>query len=189
MSTVQASSLRELPKGQQRLVVAVSLLRVAASVGIILWMYALVPTGLDVSLAIPYVVLGVLLVVYILQFRSQLGRIQRAKFPGLRSAEALVVSAVFFLTIFAGFYVMMYGENPESFSQPITHVSGLYFTVTVFATVGFGDIVAKTDFARSVVTVQMLLGIGFLALIVKIFFGTAQETLRRRREKTQSSPS
>ena len=31
----------------------------------------------------------------------------------------------------------------SSFNQPMTHTNALYFTVTVFATVGFGDITAK----------------------------------------------
>jgi voltage-gated potassium channel len=123
------------------------------------------------------------------QFRSQLGRIQRARYPMIQSTEALIVSGAFFLTIFAGWYVMIQGENPGSFSERITHISALYFTVTVFATVGFGDIVATTDFARAVVTAQMILGLGFLAVIVKVFTGAAQGVLQRRREGAQAPAS
>jgi voltage-gated potassium channel len=39
----------------------------------------------------------------------------------------------------------------------MTHTDALYFTVTVFATVGFGDITARTDTARLLVTVQITL--------------------------------
>ena len=43
-----------------------------------------------------------------------------------------------------------------NFSQPLNHTDALYFTVTVFATVGFGDITATTEAARLVVTGQMI---------------------------------
>jgi hypothetical protein len=50
-------------------------------------------------------------------------------------------------------------------------VGAMYFTVTVFSTVGFGDITAKTDLARTLVTVQMLVNLA--ARLTK----TARETL------------
>jgi len=39
-----------------------------------------------------------------------------------------------------------------NFGGHLSHTDGLYFTVTVFSTVGFGDITAKTETARLVVT-------------------------------------
>ncbi len=179
--------LQHLTRGQRFKVIGTALLRTLITLAVVLWMYSLVPVGLDGTVAIPYGVLFIMTVVYVWQFRSQLGRIQRARFPGLQATEALIISGAFFLTIFAGFYVMIYGENPQAFSAPITHVSALYFTVTVFATVGFGDIVATTDFARAVVTVQMLLGLAFLAVVVKVFTGAAQSALQRRRKSAETT--
>ena len=43
-----------------------------------------------------------------------------------------------------------------SFTEPLTRADALYFTVTVFSTVGFGDITAKSETARVVLIVQML---------------------------------
>ncbi|MHB1594307.1 MAG: potassium channel family protein [Streptosporangiaceae bacterium] len=54
----------------------------------------------------------------------------------------------------------------------------LYFTVTVFATVGFGDIVPKTETARLVVTGQMLTDLVIIGLVVEAIFGA----VRKRRE-------
>ena len=42
--------------------------------------------------------------------------------------------------------------SASNFSEPLTRTGALYFTVTVFSTVGFGDITAKTEAARLVVT-------------------------------------
>jgi Ion channel len=44
----------------------------------------------------------------------------------------------------------------------------LYFTVTVFATVGFGDITATTEGARVVVTGQMIAGIVIVGIGARI---------------------
>ena len=60
----------------------------------------------------------------------------------------------------------------------LTHTDGLYFAVTVFSTVGFGDITAKTEAARLVVTGQMIADLVILGLAVKIILGA----LSRRRQ-------
>ena len=40
--------------------------------------------------------------------------------------------------------------------QPLTRADALYFAVTVFSTVGFGDITPESEAARVVLIVQML---------------------------------
>ena len=52
---------------------------------------------------------------------------------------------------------MLAALSARSFSQPLNHTDALYFTVTVFATVGFGDIIASTAAARLAVTGQMII--------------------------------
>ena len=69
--------------------------------------------------------------------------------------------------IFALVYVAMSEAQADSFNLPVTRITGLYFTVTVFTTVGFGDVVARTDTARAVVTVQMLLDLVLLGGLVR----------------------
>jgi voltage-gated potassium channel len=186
MSSQTGSAFEALSRGEKIRILLLSVVRVIVAVGVILWMYTLVPDSLDYSVGLPYAVLCLMLVLYIIQFRSQIGRIGRSRFPVLQSVEALIVTGAFFLTIFAGFYLMTYGEDPTSFSEPMTRVSALYFTVTVFATVGFGDIVAQTDGARVLVTIQMLLGLSFLAVIVKVFTGAAQKAMRQRRAQSST---
>ena len=46
--------------------------------------------------------------------------------------------------------------SAASFTEPLTRTDALYFTVTVFSTVGFGDISPKSEAARVVLIVQML---------------------------------
>jgi hypothetical protein len=56
----------------------------------------------------------------------------------------------------------------------------LYFTITVFSTVGFGDITAKSETARLVVSGQMLadliiLGLGLKVIVSAISRGRQQQ--------------
>ena len=88
-----------------------------------------------------------------------------------------------FIVIFTLVYVTMSEVDPGAFDEPVTRIAGLYFTVTVFTTVGFGDIVARTDAARAVVTVQMLLDLVILGGLVRVVIGASQLALMRRRSE------
>ena len=67
--------------------------------------------------------------------------------------------------------------SASNFGERLTHTDGLYFAVTVFSTVGFGDITAKTQAARLVVTGQMAADLVILGLAIKIIAGAVS---RRR---------
>jgi hypothetical protein len=71
----------------------------------------------------------------------------------------------------------------------MTRTNALYFTVTVFATVGFGDITAKTEAARLVVTGQMLIDLIILGLGARVIVGAVTRGRQRRPEATSASPS
>ncbi|RKS78999.1 ion channel [Actinomadura pelletieri DSM 43383] len=99
----------------------------------------------------------------------------RSPFPRLRTVEALATSVPLFLLLFAASYCLLANDTPPGFSEPLTHVDALYFTVTVFATVGFGDIVPRTQTARALTTIQMIVDLIVLGLVVKVFL----EAMRR----------
>ena len=70
--------------------------------------------------------------------------------------------------------------SANNFGGPLTHTDGLYFTVTVFSTVGFGDITAKSQTARLVVTGQMLADLIVLGLAIKVIVGAVHRGRQRR---------
>jgi len=81
----------------------------------------------------------------------------------------------------------MANTNPANFNaHPLTRTDTLYFTVTIFSTVGFGDITAASQSARLVVTAQMLLDVLALGLIVRAFVGAVQDA--RQRAAPASAP-
>jgi voltage-gated potassium channel len=80
-----------------------------------------------------------------------------------------------FLLLFASAYFTMAGTNPANFStHSLARADALYFTVTTFSTVGYGDITAASQSARLVVTAQMLLDLLALGLVVRVFVGAVQ---------------
>ena len=118
----------------------------------------------------------------------QLRSIIRSPFPGLRAIEALATSVPFFLLLFAGSYVVMSAMSDSNFDMQLTHTDGLlYFTITVFSTVGFGDITAKTQAARLLVTGQMIADLVVLGLAVKVIVGAVSRGRRGRCRRCTAS--
>ncbi|MEV4441110.1 potassium channel family protein [Streptomyces sp. NPDC049577] len=66
------------------------------------------------------------------------------------------------------------------FTEPLTRTDALYFTLTVFSTVGFGDITPETHEARIVTMVQMTGDILLLGVAAHVVVGAVQSALGRR---------
>jgi Ion channel len=79
-----------------------------------------------------------------------------------------------------GTYFVMGGGSEADFSEPLTRTDALYFTVTVFSTVGFGDITATTQGARLVVTGQMVAGIVIIGLGARIIVDAVKRGQQRQ---------
>jgi len=109
----------------------------------------------------------------------QVRAILRARHPALRAVEAIALSLPLFLLLFAAAYVLLAGSDSGAFTQPLTRTDGIYFVVTVFATVGFGDIAPVTEVARVLVTLQMVGDLVLIGLVLRIFL-TAVNRGRRR---------
>jgi voltage-gated potassium channel len=80
----------------------------------------------------------------------------------------------------AATYFLLERADSAYFSQPMTRTGALYFSMTVLSTVGFGDITAKTDAARLVVTAQMLFDLILLGFGARVFVGAVKLGRQRR---------
>jgi hypothetical protein len=110
-------------------------------------------------------------------FAWQIRRISVAELPELRAVEALGIVIVVFLVLFSGIYLAMSHDAPRTFSQALDHIQALYFTITVFSTVGFGDITPRTDTARVLVSIQMLLDLVIIGAAVRLIFSAARSRI------------
>ena len=158
------------------------LIRVTVSATVLLAAYYLVPTkGSGEDSDLPWLILD--LVIFGVVVAIQVPAIIKAKYPKLRAIEALAVTVPLFLLIFARIYLSNSLTDPAVFTHPLDNTAALYFTVTVFATVGFGDIVAQTNGMRLLVTLQMLLDLAVLGLVIRLLTGAAQRGVQRRNER------
>jgi hypothetical protein len=173
-----------LAPAKSRRLIAWTLLRSLATAVVLVALYYLLP--LD---RIPSLPLGVLLAIELVvllavaswQVRSIIG----AKYPAVRAIGALATSVPVFLLLFAAAYFLMAKTSPASFTDHLTRTDALYFTVTTFSTVGYGDISAVSESARLVVTVQMILDLLILGLGIRVFTQAVQ--LGRQRAQPDSA--
>ena len=151
----------------------VQLLWTAMSAVPLLVLYYLAPLDgpLDISTLI-WFVLG--LVAFALVIVRQVRAIVSSEAPRLRTVRAIVIGASTLLVVFAATYSVISTSRPDSFTEPLSRTDALYFTLTVFSTVGFGDIAATTEVSRDVVTVQMVLDLIILGLGVRVLTRAVQ---------------
>ncbi|MFJ3306542.1 potassium channel family protein [Streptomyces sp. NPDC086549] len=100
--------------------------------------------------------------------------------PRLKAVEALVVTLALFLVLFAGAYYVLDGTSPDSFTEPLTKTDALYFTLSTFTTVGYGDITAASRVARVTVMLQMTCGLFLAGIAVRILTRAVEVGLLRR---------
>lgn len=128
--------------------------------------------------AIAKMVVGIAIVLAVIA--GEYPRIVHARLPQLRAVEVLGVSLPLFFVVFSSIYLSL-GQGPHPmFSTGLDHTRALYLVVTVFSTVGFGDIVPVTDTARLLVAAQMLLDLSFIGAVVRVLMTAASRGLERR---------
>jgi hypothetical protein len=155
---------------RRRDVIRVATVALATS-ALILILYYVAPVPESHGSLLVQVLLGILL--FALVFGYEIRAILRSRRPMARAARAAAVVIPVFIVIFAWIYLSMSHSQPATFGETFTRTQGLYFTITVLSTVGFGDITPKTDPARAVVAVQMLLDLVVIALVAKLLLGAA----------------
>jgi voltage-gated potassium channel len=127
------------------------------------------------------------LVLFVTLVVVQLQRTVRAEHPLLRAIEAIGFAVAALLVVFAFTYLELSHADHGNFSEPLDRVAGLYFSATVMSTVGFGDIVAKTDVARLVVTLQIMLDFVLIAGIVRAVLAVARTGVQRQEAAARAS--
>ncbi|HET6651751.1 MAG TPA: potassium channel family protein [Nocardioides sp.] len=145
-----------------------------ASTAVMLGLYVQVPLELpdDRATAVRLIVSVLLLAVVV---GWEILVVARSPYPGVRAAEAVAVSFPLLIFLFASTYVGMEQARPESFNEPLSRIDGVYLTVTILATVGFGDIVPTTEGARLAVTLQMVVNVLLIGVVAKILLGMVQQ--------------
>jgi voltage-gated potassium channel len=173
--------LQDLPSAKRRRVIAWAVLRTVLIAAVLVVLYYVLPLDRPWdSDTVARLLIGLLVVVGVMVWGVRI--IAGARYPGMRAAGALALVLPFFLLLFASTYFEMERASASSFTQPLTRTDALYFTVTVFTTVGFGDITAKSEAARVVLIVQMLADLVLLGAGIRVLLGAVQRGRERRSE-------
>ena len=152
-----------------RTVVLTGLRAVGTAVALVAIYYLLPLDHTSTWIAATTLVLGLVALIALLIF--QVRSIITSPFPGLRALEALATSLPLFLLLFSSTYLVMAAASISNFGEKLTHTDALYFTVTTFTTTGFGDIAAKSEVTRLLVTGQMVVDLVILGIGAKVILG------------------
>jgi len=148
------------------------------SAALVVLYYRLPLTGaLDASAV---TVLAVGLLAFAVVSAWQVRAILRSPYPALRAVQALAAAIPLFLLLFASAYLRLAAAQAEAFSEPLSKTSALYFTITVFSTVGFGDITPRSDAARIATMVQMAADLVVVGLVVRVMLGAVKAGRQQR---------
>ena len=164
----------EMSRAERRRFIVRGLGRAVAMTIALVAVYFVVPLewidGVPVAVVL-FIAPLVLLAVSVWQIRA----VMKSPQPGLRGVEALAIIAPLYLLLFAVTYFLMAFNSPDTFTaEPLTRVDALYLTVTVFSTVGFGDISAASQPGRILVTIQMILNLIVLGAGVRLLTGAVK---------------
>jgi hypothetical protein len=111
---------------------------------------------------------------------SQVVQIARSPYPRLRAIVAIMVSLPVFLLVFAATYYLASRTSGAAFTENLSRTDALYFTVTVFSTVGFGDIHPTEPPTRVLVMFQMLGDLLLVGLIGRVIVGAVGLGVQRK---------
>jgi hypothetical protein len=153
-------------------------LRTAAAVVLLLVAYYQAPLDRPLTYASGFLFTAALLLaalVLVVEVRGILA----SPTPLMRAIRVIALGLPLLLVLFAATYITVDGQQADAFSEPLSRTDGLYFTVTTFATVGFGDIAPRTELARILVTIQMLVGLVTVGVIAKVVLGAVRVAQER----------
>jgi hypothetical protein len=163
----------DLNRRQRRRAVIGMMISVALAWALLFGIYYLIPfTDRTSAQSLVRLVLGIAFFAGVLAW--QLRQVTRAELPGLRAIHALGVAIPLFLLVFAVVYLSLSQSSTTRFSEPLNHTGALYLVVTIFSTVGFGDITPKGELARIVASIQMLLDLVVIGAVVRLLTTAAK---------------
>ena len=104
----------------------------------------------------------------------------RSPYPRVRAVAALATLVPMFLVLFATAYFVMSRTLPGQLLGAAVRLDSAYYTVTVFSTVGFGDITPVTQSARAATMGQMVGDVVLVGLVAQVIVGAVRQGVRRR---------
>jgi voltage-gated potassium channel len=168
------------PTQADRLWFAKVLLATLAVSVLLIFIYYVIPVGpLSNSRVLVRLTIGI--VAFVAVIALEVRAILRSDRPMSRAWLSMGIIIPLFIVMFSSLYVAMALANEAAFGGELSRTEALYFTITVLSTVGFGDITPKTDAARVITMIQMVLDLVLLGALAKLIIGAASHRSARIR--------
>ncbi|MDV6270542.1 potassium channel family protein [Rhodococcus globerulus] len=175
---------RQMDTRQRRRLIAGAILRPVLTVVALGCAYFLLPwTDAHTVSAFALLVAGGVAVLGVAAW--QIKRILNSDVPALQAVEAASVVVPTYLLIVSMTYFAVAGADPTSFTEPLSRMGALYFSLSVFSTVGFGDIAAKTDLARALVSLQIVCNLVLIGFGVRFVIAAVSWSKEHRTRQTK----
>lgn len=172
----------------ERRIALYELAKTVAVVGLVLIAYNALPEQGETSrTAIVILALLVFLVWFGFVVRNLL-LVRRSPFPMLRLGHAVITTLVLLVVDFAFVYLLVFDNDRQAFNVPLDNNAAAYLSMAITSTVGFGDIVPVSHFARDAVMVQMFVNVAVLGAAVKAF-SSAVTAPRTKESSSRVTPA
>jgi hypothetical protein len=180
------SAFDALPRATRRRLLRRALLRPTLSAAALFILYFTLPLDREFSaLTVLALFAGLCAFAALIVFQTR--AIVRSPYPRLTAITALAVSAPIFVLCFSTVYYLMEHSEPHAFTEQMTRLDALYFTVTVLTTVGFGDIAARSEQARAITTIQMVGDLVLIGLVARVLLKAVQTSLAGRAASSETA--
>jgi hypothetical protein len=182
MTAGDTTSFADLPRATRRRLIGGAVVRVLGSTVVVVALYYLLPLDhLSQIGSVLLLVAGLLGIAAIVWWEVRV--ILNAQYPAVQGLAALALTVPLFLVLFSTTYYLLERASSSTFSQRLSRTDALYFTVTTFSTVGYGDITAKSQGARVLVMVQMVADILIIGLGVRVLLGAVERGRQRQADR------
>jgi hypothetical protein len=156
-----------------------AVLRSLLTAVLVVALYAVLPVG-STGGAASLMVLSIGLVLLVVLVVVRVRQIMVDTRPRLRAAEGVALVVPLFVALFAWAYLLLSQAEPDAFSEPLDRIGAAYFALSILSTVGFGDIAARSDLARLLVSAQIVLTFTLLAATVRAILAAGRSRTEQR---------
>ena len=171
---------------QPRWTIFKAIARALLTASVLVALYYLLPLNSSATEAATVIKLAVGLIVLSALMIWQVRSIAESNNPALKALEGLCLAVPLFLLLYSSAYYVMSHLDRTNFTSALSRTDALYFTVTTFSTVGFGDITAQTEAARLLVITQIMLDLVILGFGLRVIISAVE---RGRENINQRSAS
>lgn len=93
---------------------------------------------------------------------------------------------LYHLLLVATVFILAFGTVFYHFVEGWSWLDSYYFCVVTLATIGYGDFVPQTDFAKIFTTIYIFIGIGILSAFIKVFLtGRGKQLMEHHQQRKE----